>query len=177
MATEWSKVPDDVLRLAKEIIREHHSELSEFTIGFIFRSEASTSAGKMVLGQASKITGKYLPFVDLDGLVWLAGDVWPGLSMNQKRALIDHELCHFEVDPEGNLKMRGHDIEEFRVIIERYGLWKEDLIDFAPAVIQATQGRLAGFERNGRGVVAVEPETFKVEVVSFAEEQEPVEVA
>lgn len=175
MATEWIKVPEDVLKLAQEIIWEHHQELTEFAIGFIFRSEASTNAGKMVLGQASKITGKYLPFVDLDGLVWLAGDVWPSLSMNQKRALIDHELCHFEVDPEGNLKMRGHDIEEFRCIIERYGLWKADLIDFAPAVIQASQTRLPGFERNGRGAVAVEPETFKVEVVSF-EMQEAEEV-
>jgi hypothetical protein len=175
MATEWSKVPDDVLKLAQDIIWEHHPELTEFAIGFIFRSEASISGGKMVLGQASKVTGKYSPFIDLDGLVWLAADVWTTLSMHQKRALIDHELCHFEVNQEGALTMRGHDIEEFKCIIERYGLWKSDLIAFAPAVIQASQVRLPGFERNGRGVVAVEPETFKVEVVSF-EMQEAEEV-
>lgn len=167
MATEWKKVPDDVLELAQEIIWEHHPELNEFAIGFIFRSEAAMSGGRKKIGEASKVTGKLTPFVDLDGLVWLAGDVWYTLSANQRRALIDHELCHFEVNQEGNLVIRGHDIEEFKCIIERYGLWKADLIDFAPAVIQASQPRLSGFERNGRGAIAVEPEAFRVEVVSF----------
>lgn len=161
MATEWGKVPQEVIDLATEIIREHHPDLEDFAIGFIFRSEASVSGGKLKIGEASKVTGKYSPFVDLDGLIWLARDQYYGLSMHQRRALIDHELCHFTLN-EGNLTIRGHDIEEFRVIVERYGLWKSDLIDFAPAMVEATQTRLPGFERNGRGVIAVEPEVAVV---------------
>lgn len=164
MAVEWIKAPDEVIKMALEIIAEHHPELLEFSVGFIFRSEASVSAGRRILGQASKVTGKYSPLLDLDGLVWLAADEWPRLSINQKRALIDHELCHFGVNEDGNLVMIGHDIEEFRCVVERYGLWTSDLRAFAPSVIQATQARLTGFERNGR-VVAIEPDALKVEAV------------
>lgn len=164
MATQWSKVPEEVLDLAQRIIEEYHPELEEFAIGFIFRSEASTKGSRKVLGEASKVTGKYSPYVDLDGLVWLAMDEWYKLTPHQKRALVDHELCHFEVTPEGNLTMRGHDVEEFRCIIDRYGLWDLDLNFIAPSIINAAQGALPGFERNGRGVVAVEPDGLRVEL-------------
>jgi hypothetical protein len=171
MAIEWRKVPEQVLELANEIIAEHHPDLEEFNIGFIFRSEASSSGGKRIIGQAAKAPAKLAPFMDLDGIVWLALDFWMNADALQKRALIDHELCHFEVNNAGELTLRGHDIEEFREIITRYGLWSVDLNFIAPAILAATQTTLPGFERERRqgGVVAVEPaavqETLNVSVV------------
>jgi hypothetical protein len=109
--------------------------------------------------------------MDLDGFIWLALDFWVNAGPIQKRALIDHELCHFEVNNAGELTLRGHDIEEFREIIHRYGLWSLDLNFIAPAILAATQTPLPGFERERKqgGVVAVEPaavqETLTVKVV------------
>lgn len=158
MATKWYKVPQEILDIANGIIEEFHPDLLEFRIGFIFRSEATMSKGRKILGQASKITGKYSAYIDLDGLVWLAADEWFNLNSTQKQALIDHELCHFEVvskeDGDSELTMKGHDIEEFRCIVERYGFWSPDLKAFVPTVLQV---KLPGFERNNGGVIAVEP--------------------
>lgn len=167
MSIEWHKVPQQVLDLANEIIEEYHPELAEFNIGFLFRSEAATSAGRMVLGQAAKAPAKLAPFMDLDGIIWLAEVEFLSFSPLQRRALIDHELCHFEVNDAGELTLRGHDIEEFKVIIERYGLWRTDLEFVAPAIVAATQAPLPGFERSRRqgGVVAVEPAALTLAVV------------
>jgi len=62
---------------------------------------------------------------------------------SQKEALVDHELCHFRPVPEeaddpdspyrrdenGRVLyyLRHHDMEEFREIIDRHGLYKADL--------------------------------------------------
>lgn len=146
--------------LAEEIIRKYHPALEEFSIAFVFRSEASTAGGRTVLGQAAKVPAKLAPFMDHDAIIWLAKDMWHTLNTIQKRALIDHELCHLSVGTDGSLQVVGHDIEEFKVIVERYGLWKSDLRDIAPAFVDATQLTLPEFEtpRKQGGVMALEPE-------------------
>jgi len=57
----------------------------------------------------------------------------------QRRALLDHELCHgaLKLDVNGEpiedergrkvFRTRKHDVEEFSAIVERYGLWTGDL--------------------------------------------------
>lgn len=158
MAIEWSKVSDEVLSLAYDIIREYHPKLLEFNIGFVFRSEAGTSAGRRIIGQAAKAPAKLSPFMDLDGIIWLAEDVWLNLDSAQKKALVDHELTHFQVGSDGSLSLRGHDVEEFYDIILRYGLWRSEL-QIAAQAFQIAQQKLPGFERNGK-VVALNPEAM-----------------
>lgn len=163
MAVEWSKVPEEIVDLAGEIIEAYHPDLTEAAIGFLFRSEAGDSLGREIWGQAQKVPAKLSPLLDLDFLIWIAKDIWYSLSNHQKRALIDHELCHCKVDGD-KTSMRGHDVEEFREIIERYGLWRPDLRLFGATCQQALQEPLPGFEplpRRG-GVVAVEPEVLEL---------------
>jgi hypothetical protein len=61
----------------------------------------------------------------------------------QRVALVDHELCHFgrEEDDKGNRSwvLVSHDIEEFKGIVERWGLWRPDLVVFSGAVVHAHQ--------------------------------------
>lgn len=135
---DWKQAPDEVLRLAEELIDEHHPTLAGAGIGFVFRDKAPISAGKITLGQASKIPPKMLPFVALDFLIWLAEDFWIDATDLQRRALIDHELCHCRVI-DGQNKIRPHDFEEFGEILERYGLWKSDLIAARNAFSTALQ--------------------------------------
>lgn len=71
------------------------------------------------------------------------GERW-GLTDAQRIALIDHELCHCEVDDDGNLYARPHSIEEFTEIIERHGLWKGDVKEFARAAKTAKELPLGG---------------------------------
>jgi hypothetical protein len=64
-------------------------------------------------------------------------DAWEKLSTDQRRIVLDHELCHAAgQDPQGRWTLTGHDVEEFSAIIRRYGTWTADLQIFAKEVAQ-----------------------------------------
>lgn len=153
----YSEVTPDVLGLAAEVVSHYHPALQDAKMGFIFQDEASIRFGKQVLGTAQKISDKQRAAgLDMDYLITIALDVWKSLSLTQKKALIDHELCHCDY-AYGEAKMRGHDIEEFNCIVERYGLWKPDLKEFGISVNQAMLPGLEPLRRMG-AILAVEPE-------------------
>lgn len=158
MTAEFYEVTPEVTELAEEIINLYHTDLLDAKVGFLFRSEAQTSNGRVILGQASKVPPKFKPLIDLDFIIWIAGDVWPNLSSIGRRALIDHELCHCRYDDtEEKATIRAHDFEEFQEIIDRYGLWTSELRRAAPAFEKALQMRLEmPLPRNGK-VVAADP--------------------
>jgi len=134
MAT-YTEAPQSVIHLAEQIINQHHHNLLEAKIAFVMRDEAPKSNGRSVAAQAQKVTALNQALIDYDFLIWIAEDRWDKLSEDQKEALIDHELCHCWGWP-GMWKMRHHDIEEFQEIIERHGMWREELVHMANAVKQ-----------------------------------------
>lgn len=154
----------EVRRIAEWLIPQHHPDLDQVRIEYVFRSEAAKSRGKQIWGKARKVTGlnAYLAtltgfagalaeMAELDATVSINGttlpsdtakaepffvleiaeDVWAQLDGSQRTALVDHELCHFAVghDDDGQpvLSTRPHDLEEFRSIVERHGLWRPDV--------------------------------------------------
>lgn len=158
MTVEWLKASDELLEIAEDLINRHHHELTEATISFIFRSEAQARGTQRVWGQAQKISDKFKSLIDADFLIWVALDVWATMPPQSKRALVDHELCHCKYDNAyERATIRPHDIEEFREIIDRYGLWSADLETARPALEKAVQPRLPGIEKsNGGGVKALD---------------------
>lgn len=129
MATEWEVAPQEVIDLAEKLIEKHHPKLRSARIGILFRSEAPIRNGKLTLGKASKVTPRWKPLLEepLDFVIWLAADVWlDELDSRQRKALLDHELCHCTLGDNG-WTTRPHDIEEFNEILERYGPWRDDL--------------------------------------------------
>ena len=145
---EYSKAPEEVLTLAGELIEAYHDKLTGGAIGFIFREDIQMKGGKRVLGSAAKVPAKVRPFVDLDFIITLDALFYRSASPLQRRALIDHELCHLDYSEEGGAdvpKLVGHDFEEFRVIILRYGLWTPDLEESRESFEQALQIPLPGF--------------------------------
>ena len=165
MATEWRKAPQTVIDIAKDIIKQYHSDLAEARIAFVMRSTALRSGGKLVLGKARKVTDEQQVHIPYDFVIWLASDMWHTLTPIQKQALIDHELSHCEWDCSEGASVRGHDVEEFTHIIERYGFWWPGAEPFESAV---TQAMLIPVERTGRGSVeSIEiPESMMAEVTA-----------
>lgn len=149
--------PASVKRIATSLIAAHHQHLDDVRIEYVFRSKAAKSKGKEVWGTARKVTGlnaylaqglahDELPLGDdVDDLfaIEIAEDVWSKLNDKQRRALVDHELCHctVDVDDEGRviLGVVGHDLEEFVAIVERHGLWREDVESFTQAAWEAQE--------------------------------------
>jgi len=129
---EWQPVPQNILDMAWEIIERHHEHLRAANIAIIFRGSGTTTNGKLTIGKAAKVPAHFQHVFNkpVDFLIWLAKDVWDDLRPEQRRALIDHELCHCSVGKKG-FALRGHDVEEFTEIVERHGLWQPELRQFA----------------------------------------------
>lgn len=153
MATEWWAAPE-VEEIAEKLIAEHHPHLADVRIRYVFRDKAASSRGRTVLGKARKIAGLNAYLVGLVGrqhvegevnffVIEVASDVWRQLERPQRVALVDHELCHLDIetDPETGerkLVLRGHDVEEFTEIVQRHGLWKSDVEELVKAGGQQT---------------------------------------
>lgn len=96
-------------------------------------------SGRITLGQARRPTEMELAMggKNYEFIVLLNADRWELLSIDQRRALIDHELCHcaISVDEAGDRKPRiqGHDLEEFDAVVRRNGMWKKDIEHFVNA--------------------------------------------
>jgi predicted metallopeptidase len=133
MATEWSEAPKHVIELAQRIIAKHHPQLHDARIAFVMRSEAPRSNGSVTLGKARKVSAEQQIHMPYDFVIWLALDMWNRMTPKQKEALIDHELSHCVWDGFVG-SIRGHDVEEFTHIIERYGFWWPRSDDFEMAV-------------------------------------------
>lgn len=148
MAASWAPAPQ-VARLATQIMGHHHLHLAGAPIVYVFRDPPATSHGRLVLGKARRVTGLSAFLValaagqvddreisdDVDDTFFvmeIALGPWSKATDEEREALVDHELSHFDIDPEnGALRIRGHDIEEFTGVVERHGLWSPDVRRFA----------------------------------------------
>lgn len=177
MPVTYSKAPE-VEEIARRLIAQHHThllELGHVRIEYLFRSEAASSNGKTVYGKARKLSGlgaflalgddapegrpdAETPEVEPFFVMEIAADCWATLTPKQRIALVDHELSHFKVavnhDTGVKLSLAAHDLEEFKVIVERHGLWRSDIEDFVKAATH-TQLSLAGDGDDGDGPAPV----------------------
>jgi len=168
-ADEYSEAAEarDLGALIIEQVGEH-AHLGDARIGYIFRDDEIRRHGKVTWAeailverilQADKRWGRFVKWAILrvlpqfgeelpDFLILIDRNIWSGLDLEQKMALVDHEISHCSVAREDDgetPKMHkdgspvwailGHDVEEFTGVVERRGLWNEDLRAMARAII------------------------------------------
>lgn len=128
MAVEYSDAPE-VRQIAEELISAYHPHLADEEITYVFRSKAANKGSKIVLAMARKIRGlvSFLSRKSDDDyfLMEVAFDTWGKLNDTSKKAVVDHELCHFGITEDGVRYIIPHDLEEFNAVVQRYGLWRE----------------------------------------------------
>ena len=81
----------------------------------------------VVLGSAMRPSEINKKLHGYDFVIIIAEKEWENQTDPRKKTqLVDHELCHcwYRVDKQGESHwvIREHDIQEFREILERYGL-------------------------------------------------------
>lgn len=125
---EYDKAPDEIVEIVQEIANDCHQRLDGAKIAVICRETASKKNGRAVMATASKPTPKMIPLLDqrYHFVLCIALDVWDDLDPAQRRALVDHELCHMDF-ADGDPIIVGHDLEEFAEVINRRGLWRRDM--------------------------------------------------
>lgn len=135
--------------LLDELVSAHHDQVINARFALAWnRTWKPDSDGHVKLGMCRKASDLDRELAPYDFVVILREDFWtsPAVDDKQRRALLDHELCHASVkyDKDGEpardakdrviYRIRKHDIEEFSEIVARHGTWKRDLESFAAAL-------------------------------------------
>lgn len=138
-------------RILAEVRAKFHKDLEHARIALAWRKALKPDKdGHLVLGKCVKASDLQKEFAAYDFVILLNREVWMelGFTVEKKKALVDHELCHAAqvVDKYGMQKFdergraiwrtRKHEIEEFREIVERHGCYKRDLELFAEAMLK-----------------------------------------
>lgn len=130
---------------------KHHPHLSEARIAMAWALDVKANQdGIMMLGKCKKQTDLDRELRDYDFVIFLNATTWKQFDERQRAALVDHELCHAGLaedkktgdplmDERGRrvYRIKKHEIEEFRGVIERHGLYKRDLQLFAKTINEA----------------------------------------
>lgn len=120
--------------LAAEVLQEQedvHWILSAgLRIDYLTSMQEKKKSGREVLGECMLVKDPYPAYCDADFLIVIYAPNVSHLSRDQKKILLYHELLHVETeDQDGEMvcKIRPHDVEDFRRIIDRYGLdWSRE---------------------------------------------------
>jgi len=143
---------EDLYDIMNSLISQHHCHLAEAKIALAWREGWKPDKdGNLHVGQCRKASDLDRELHDYDFIILLNREVFNGVqfSTDQKTAILDHELCHADVeyDEEGDLlrnmdgrvcyRIRRHDIEEFHQIVKRHGLWRDGLARFIKAATES----------------------------------------
>lgn len=130
--TYW-KAEEDVVNLTNRLMAAHNPKAVHANICILFRSKCAKRGGKVILGKTSKESDKKKLLHGFDYIIELGADSWQELDGKQREALLTHEILHINAvedeEAAGGIAfgINQHDTEEFRRVIEVYGLWTPDL--------------------------------------------------
>lgn len=135
--------------LLDELVFTHHDDLQPARIALAWCTSWRPDVdGRVTLGKCRKASDLDRELAAFDFVILLRRAFWTDLRVTdaQRKALLDHELCHAAVryDDKGQpvedergrrvYRVRKHDIEEFTEIVQRHGCYKADLEQFAAAL-------------------------------------------
>lgn len=150
-----------------ELIGSFHPHLADARIALAWhRGWKADQDGRCRLGQCRKASDLDRTLHGYDFVILLHAELVTEIGGARMRALLDHELCHaaVSVDENGEEKLdengrpcwriRKHDMEEFAEIVQRHGLWKKDVEDFAATCARARRAPLLASQPESEGAKA-----------------------
>ena len=146
--------------ICDKLIANERADLKPLKIGFAWRlGWRADPDGFLPLGKCRKRGDLDRELDEYDFIILLNKEAWPVLEAKQKERLIFHELEHAQLSLDSNgdpkkddrgrfvCRVRKHDIEEFRSVIEKYGM-NEDLSKLALAAIHDAERPLLAAANN-----------------------------
>ena len=106
---------EDELRYIKE---------SQATIIYLSSEHEKKADGKLVLGQCEKVPDRYKWGIPCDFTITIFEPNVLGFTTEQMAALVFHELLHVGIREDNGKEryfIRPHDLEDFKIIIDRFG--------------------------------------------------------
>lgn len=161
--------------MLEELIVIYHEDLAQARIALAWNLTWKPDVdGRVQIGKCKKSSDLDRELMEFDFVIILNREFWQEklVEDSQRRALLDHELCHgaMKLDVDGEpvedeserkvYRIRKHDVEEFTGVIARHGCYKRDLEEFAAALRKSKQPILEGLEEKTREKAS--PATRKV---------------
>ena len=121
---ETVKQSDVFAELAYEVIGEHKDleKLREVSFGVLISDKPKKSKRRVIFAECHKVPDLYKAYVPHEFLIVVYEPNVATLSQDQLKILMHHELLHIGISDTGEPYIVPHDIEEFRSIIDMYGL-------------------------------------------------------
>lgn len=146
----------EAYELLDELLTHFHAPLEGARIEIAWlRNVKADADGRLRLGKPIKSADLPRQLHGVDWIVALNRQAMGMFNSAQRRALIDHELCHVDLarnaktgetrtDALGRtvMRVRKHDIEEFREVVRRHGLYTDDLKQFYENIVESEKAPL-----------------------------------
>ena len=147
------EVADDLRVLAEKIISTM-PELSiirdyDAKIGYVRSYEAKRDKGKQINADCRKVNGTYTAYLPYDFIITFYDPNVYHMSENQKKILMLHELRHIGIGERG-FRIENHDVEDFRDILDRFGIEWNGFDQEAPDILAAIEVGGDGVKRSKR---------------------------
>lgn len=127
---EHRHINDNYARIAQELI-ETEPELayikdSRARIAYLESDQCrKNGTDRLVLGECEKVAAKNRWAIDFDFTITLFRNNLVGMAPEQIKTVMFHELLHVGIEPgpDGDeiYSVRKHDLEDFKIIIDKYG--------------------------------------------------------
>ncbi len=123
----YAKVGADLIETEPEL---EYIKDSIATIVYLESEHEKKSQGRVIYAQCERVPEKYKWAVPCDFTVTIFRPNVERFTDEQLKVLIFHELLHVGIRVDGNEEIYSivpHDVEDFRTIIERFGIdWSEE---------------------------------------------------
>ena len=126
-------IAPDYERMAEKVFHDHPDiqwiRHAHIRIGFLASDKEKKSKGRAVYGECIRVKEVYQPYCHKDFLIVIYEPNVELFAYEQLEILLYHELLHIGMDDSGKevrYIVNPHDVEDFRAIIDRYGIdWAE----------------------------------------------------
>jgi len=123
VSEEYTKIGHDLIEEMPELADLKNADVQ---IVFLASDHNKKSGGKLVFGQCEKVPDKYKWGIPCDFTITIFEPNVVMFNEEQLKILIFHELLHVGIEEDSKFTVKPHDLEDFKVIIQKYGInWSE----------------------------------------------------
>lgn len=123
------KVNDSYAEIGQELVKTEEALIdianSQATIIYLSSEHKKKAGDKLIYAQCEKVADKYKWGIPCDFTITVFEPNIEGFTQEQIKILLLHELMHvgieFNNDGSESYSIRPHDLEDFKLIIDRFG--------------------------------------------------------
>lgn len=116
----------ELRQLGRQVLRDRPDlawiREAKIRIGYAMSSKDKKKDDRIIFAECYKVKPLWQAFIPYDFVIVFYEPNVMMMDPDQREILMYHELLHIGMEDSGHLKIRPHDIEDFRIILDDYGM-------------------------------------------------------